>query len=511
MKRLKKLEHFTVLSVSILLLGWSSGAFAAGSVISAIQDGADHILTIQNTDGSFTWPHGPSTSEPGHANITGPIGIGLVKAYGETGDADHHTGASNAAGFLVLKTSDWVGTFNPSFLLSAYESTGNTVYRDKATEFFTELTNGAYTRKSIDYNTTGYISLIQSARGGSVWSNLLPWEFATLAYAAQQVGTSSQASAFLQAVKDGIEVLNSTTPFSFYYDILGLSGGVLGLGLTGTDFDPTIGSFASANSTGELADILAGLQNSNGSWYWHSNLISPDSSDEDSQTTAYAMIALGSVNTQGQYNDEINKGRNYLVGLQLGSGGFPSYPGGAENIEVEGEAVWALTVPQVITLDINPKHCPNKLKVKRKRKHDDGSSDDKGSGGKKGNFKVAILGTQNFDVRTIDVSTVSINGVAPVKSKFRDVTAIAFKIYPCDCEKLAPDSFEDLELKFNRQDIVDTLGSVQDGEIIQLTLTGNLLESDGGTAIEGTDCVVIKIKGKDGNSSDDDSSGHKKK
>jgi hypothetical protein len=461
----------------------------------AIQNGADHILTIQNTDGSFTWPHGPSTAGPGHTNITGPIGIGLVKAYGVTSDANHLTGASNAASFLVPKISDWVGTFNPYFLLTAYDSTGNTDYNDKATAFFTELANGTYTRQSVDYDTAGFITFIQNARGGGVWNNLLPWEFSTLAYAAQRVGISSQASAFLQALKDGIEALDSSDPNSFFVDILGLSGGVLGLGLTGTDFDPTAGSFASANSTSELADILANFQNPNGSWYWHSNLASPTSSDEDTQTTAYAMIALSSVNTFGQYNDEISKARNYLLGIQLGSGGFPSYPGGGENIEVEGEALCALTVPEIVKVDIKPKHCPNKLKIKKKGKDDDdsSSSDDDSSGGKKrkGDCKVAILGTEDFDVTTIDITTLNINGVVPVKSKFKDVTAPAFKIEPCDCEKLPKDTYEDLELKFNSQDIIATLGTVQDGDIRELTLTGNLLD---GTAIVGKDCVVIKGK-----------------
>ncbi|MCP4412675.1 MAG: hypothetical protein GY808_08945, partial [Gammaproteobacteria bacterium] len=74
---------------------------------------------------------------------------------------------------------------------------------------------------------------------------------------------------------------------------------------------------------------------------------------------------------------------------------------------------------------------------------------------------------------------------------------------------LKKDNIDDLELKFNSQAIIATLGTVQNGDVIPVTLTGNLL---GGAAIEGKDCVLIEIKGKDGGSSDDDSSsGHKKK
>ncbi len=164
---------------------------------------------------------------------------------------------------------------------------------------------------------------------------------------------------------------------------------------------------------------------------------------------------------------------------------------------------WLVTLDSpimAIAVDIKPKHCPNKLKIKN---DDDSSSDDGSSGGKKGNLKVAILGTQEFDVTTIDIATVSINGVAPVKSKIKDVTAPS-ALEPCDCEKLPKDTYEDLELKFNRQDIIASLGTVQDGDEIELTLTGNLLD---GTAIEGIDCVLVEDKGDD----DDSGSGHKKK
>ncbi len=193
-----------------------------------------------------------------------------------------------------------------------------------------------------------------------------------------------------------------------------------------------------------------------------------------------------------------------VVGLTGGGEcGGTSVTGGSLNLQFIGQFVIELAI------DINPRHCPNILKVKNKGKDDDGSgsSDDGSSGGKKGNLKVAILGTQDFDVRTIDVATLCINGVTPVKSKIKDVTAPS-ALEPCDCEKLPKDTYEDLELKFNRQDIIATLGTIQDGDIIALTLTGNLL---GGSTFAGKDCIVIKIKGKKGGSSDDDSSsGHKK-
>lgn len=154
-----------------------------------------------------------------------------------------------------------------------------------------------------------------------------------------------------------------------------------------------------------------------------------------------------------------------------------------------------------IAIDIDPKHCPNKLKIK----DDDSGSDDGSSGGRKADLKVVILGTQGFDVTTIDINALNINGVAPVKTKIKDVTAPS-SLEPCDCEKLKKDKIKDLELKFNSQAILATLGTIQAGDIVTFSLTGNLL---GGAGIEGVDCVVIETKGKDDHSSDDKSSGHK--
>jgi len=63
----------------------------------------------------------------------------------------------------------------------------------------------------------------------------------------------------------------------------------------------------------------------------------------------------------------------------------------------------------------------------------------------------------------------------------------------CDCTEEGTDGFDDLSLKFDTQDIVTALGAVNDGDVVVLTLTGELSD---GTPIEGADCVVIKKKGK---------------
>lgn len=130
-----------------------------------------------------------------------------------------------------------------------------------------------------------------------------------------------------------------------------------------------------------------------------------------------------------------------------------------------------------VDLDIKPTSCPNPLNTKNK-----------------GVLPVAVLGTANLDVNDIDVSTVQLEGVSPLRSDIEDVAApVSNRQDDCDCTTDGPDGFDDLTLKFDTQDIVAALGAVNDGQEVKLTLTGNLND---GTPITGLDCVVIKKKGK---------------
>jgi hypothetical protein len=114
----------------------------------------------------------------------------------------------------------------------------------------------------------------------------------------------------------------------------------------------------------------------------------------------------------------------------------------------------------------------------------------------KGVLPVAILGTEDFDVTTIDVATITLEGVGPIRSNLEDV-ATPFDGDLCDCHTLGADGFTDLTLKFDTQEIVAALGQVSDGDVLPLTITANLMEVyDSNTAIVGEDCVLILKKGK---------------
>jgi hypothetical protein len=58
----------------------------------------------------------------------------------------------------------------------------------------------------------------------------------------------------------------------------------------------------------------------------------------------------------------------------------------------------------------------------------------------------------------------------------------------CDCTAEGPDGYTDLVLKYQKSEIVATLGAVSAGDVIPLTLTGQLND---GTLFEATDCVMI--------------------
>lgn len=129
-----------------------------------------------------------------------------------------------------------------------------------------------------------------------------------------------------------------------------------------------------------------------------------------------------------------------------------------------------------ISLDIKPQSCPNPFNIKSK-----------------GVFDVAILGTDKFDVRDIDLSTISLEGVAPIRSHYKDETSPVIDEQECECHPQKKDGVLDLTMKFDINQIVDALGSVQDGQEWILYLTGNLQD---GTVIEGSDCILIKKEGK---------------
>ena len=135
-----------------------------------------------------------------------------------------------------------------------------------------------------------------------------------------------------------------------------------------------------------------------------------------------------------------------------------------------------------VAVDIKPGSCPNPLNVKSS-----------------GVLPVAILGSEELDVNTIDVASIELAGVGVVRHSFEDVSTPVSDINDCNCTEDGPDGYTDLTLKFKTQDIVETIGDVNHGDVLPLELTGVLF---GERPIEGADYIVIRGRHKAINQAD---------
>lgn len=146
-----------------------------------------------------------------------------------------------------------------------------------------------------------------------------------------------------------------------------------------------------------------------------------------------------------------------------------------------------VTVPHIeIPLDIKPQSCPNPLNAKSQ-----------------GVLPIAILGTDNINVKTIDTASIRLLNVAPLRSSFEDVST-PFKPFigknsEFDCTNLGPDGFLDMTLKFDTQEVIKAIEAflnraVVDGEALILPLTGNLLDEFGRKPLLGEDVVIVISK-----------------
>ncbi|MHC4651661.1 MAG: HYR domain-containing protein [Planctomycetota bacterium] len=354
---------FYVLDIQDILAGGPGGAALDGSG-PGVQAAADHIIDQQCPDGGWGWPHDDCSTT--YNNITGPICQGLLKAYTITGDSDTLDAAVAGGNFdltFVYGNGEYrFGAAAPYFLYRLTQVSGVSAYSDHAeNEFFDELTAQTYGPSDLD--TAGWIAAVVTGRQGA-WVNLIPWEFSDIAPTAAAIGNAdstdppdgiSQEQKFIDAILAGLNTLDNTDPANVYSDLIGIAGAVQGLAMTDTT---TFTAINSPNHSGidaistlcDLADQLVSYQNADGSWNWHSDLSSlggATEGDKDTQTTAYAVMALVEANADCPspgYDTEIAKARAWLDTMQDTDGGFFSYPGGGHNTEVEGEALTAMAI-----------------------------------------------------------------------------------------------------------------------------------------------------------------------
>ncbi len=128
-----------------------------------------------------------------------------------------------------------------------------------------------------------------------------------------------------------------------------------------------------------------------------------------------------------------------------------------------------------VNVDIKPAGCPNPVNLDSQ-----------------GKTPVAIVGTEDFDVTTIDPNSIFfLEGTTllqPVDALLRDETAPAID-GECACTEAGPDGIMDLVVYFETQELAAMLGEVSSGDTLELALYGYLYE---GQLIKGTDCIVVK-------------------
>jgi len=325
--------------------GGDGGATTTAATILALtgvdpfQAGADRLASLQNNDGGWDWPlddGNPANASP--QNTIGPIGKGLAEAYLHTGNPDHLSALQDAGGLLLAKTN----TFSPpdGYLAAALDAIfGGTTYRTHVMNYFYgPLAAGTYNRNGAGtlYNTAGYVNLIRTSRASQGIPNLAAWDVGMGLVGAAAAG--ADPSAWISGTKAEIDELDG----SAYYDVIGLAGAVYGLAYVGEDFDPTAGEHAAASSLADLGAILASYQLSTGGFTWNSENMAAGS-DETTQETAYAILALDKLN-RTSYLGDILDAADFLLDIQLANGGWPGYVGGGENNEVTAEALWGVSV-----------------------------------------------------------------------------------------------------------------------------------------------------------------------
>ncbi len=149
------------------------------------------------------------------------------------------------------------------------------------------------------------------------------------------------------------------------------------------------------------------------------------------------------------------------------------------NAVTDVDNVVVTTPMTVVDLDIKPGSCPNPLNVSQP------SANAKAPKG--GVLPVAILGSGSLDVTAIDVSSLRLEGIAPLRHAYEDVATPAGG-GACECTMLRADGFMDLTLKFDAAQLAAALGPLTAGATVPVRITGSMVD---GSAISGEDCVRI--------------------
>lgn len=173
-----------------------------------------------------------------------------------------------------------------------------------------------------------------------------------------------------------------------------------------------------------------------------------DDGDCDQKDFALFRKALGQCTDDDRYNQLADADHDGCVSEADGEQLFPVIP---------------------FYVDIKPDSCPNLLNLSSEAV-----------------LPVAVLGTSAHDVASIDPKSVTLEGEPSIRSNVEDVATPPD--HSEECATRGVDGFADLTLEFDAEAVVAALDSVNMGDVVVLTLEGDLLD---GTPIEGRDVIRI--------------------
>ena len=126
--------------------------------------------------------------------------------------------------------------------------------------------------------------------------------------------------------------------------------------------------------------------------------------------------------------------------------------------------------PVSLVLDVRPGSCRNPLNP-----------------ASHGVLPVALLGTDDTSVADVDIASLRLAGVAPLRSHIDDVGG-AGDDTECACPVDGADGRDDLVLHFRTQELIVALGGLQSGVAVPVEITGMLMNA---TPFSASDCVTV--------------------
>ena len=306
---------------------------------------AQQVTTGANA-GAFPWTPGDTTV---YTNTQGASALGLLRLYKLNADSALLNAAIlNGQCQITNCIAGWTypnngthrfATHDPLFLIELSQFSGDPQYAQYVTDhFWTPLSTSSYGDTADAYDAAGFTSHILAGRASI--PELAAWDISKLVVAAREAGQSTAETAFMNGV---LASLNAADGSHTTYDVVGLTGAVWASAVSGIDLDPTSGTWASANSTADLAAMLLAHQ-APGGGFVGSTASAVTDANADIQTTGYAMLALATLD-RATYLPNLQSAAGFIATLQQPDGEILSYAGAPTNsagsVESHGEAIEA--------------------------------------------------------------------------------------------------------------------------------------------------------------------------